>query len=56
MISGKQVFVALSIIETEYITTSVTSRKVVWLLKLLVRLHPRHDTEGRSEALVHIHR
>jgi hypothetical protein len=34
-ISWKQAYVALSIVETEYVTTSVTSHEVVQLQKLL---------------------
>jgi hypothetical protein len=36
--SKKQTFVALSIVEAEYIAASVTSREAVWLQKLLARL------------------
>lgn len=38
LFSRKQTFVALSTIEVEYIATSVVSREVVWLRKLLVGL------------------
>jgi hypothetical protein len=51
-ISRKQVFVALSTVETEYITTSIARSKAVWLQKLLAGLHPRHDAEGSSKAPV----
>jgi hypothetical protein len=52
MISGKQVSMALSTTKMKYITTSFASHKTVWLQKLLVGLHSRHDIEGRSESLV----
>jgi hypothetical protein len=48
--------VALSTMEVKYIADSIVSREAVWLQNFIARLHPRHDTEGSCEALVHIHR
>jgi hypothetical protein len=56
MISGKQVFVALSTTDTMYIATGIASRKAVHIQNLLAGIYPRLDAQGGSEALVHIHR
>jgi hypothetical protein len=48
--------VALSTTETEYVTTNVAIHEVVQLHKLLAGLYSRHDTKGRSEAPILIHK
>jgi hypothetical protein len=55
-ISRKQGYVALSTAEIMYIAVGIASHKPVWLLRLLARIHLRHDAEGNNEAPVHIHK
>jgi hypothetical protein len=59
--SRKQTYVALSIVEEEYIALSVAVREAVWLRKLLVDLFghlldstviPRHGAEEGSTGAV----
>jgi hypothetical protein len=54
-ISWKHASVALNATEMEYVTTSVASREVVQLHKLLAGLHLRYGTKGSSEAPILIH-
>jgi hypothetical protein len=55
-VSWKQASVALNTTEMEYVTSNIASCEVVQLQKLLVGLHLRHGTKGRSEAPILIHR